>query len=107
MTEYSRAENYINHYKCRPRRSEDHGEVDYYTHPDNVKIFGFQRTCGDEVITPPETCDGAISATCAELNVSCGSDILVGVPTCTGCQIDTSTCDCVDSSMGGGTYSTD
>lgn len=24
---------------------ENNGEVDYYTHPDNVKIFGFEDDC--------------------------------------------------------------
>jgi len=87
---------------------EYHGEVDYYTHPDNVKIFGFMPYCGDGLISGVEQCDFALAITnetCAN-HINCtGGYYVSGNLSCSGgCSINSSSCSCAPDYMSGTTY---
>jgi hypothetical protein len=84
--------------------------VDYFTHPDNVKILGFHKVCGDEVITPPETCDGPIiNETCSNYVTCTGGTVLRGSLSCSSdcLTIDTTECTCNQPSAYQEPYTTD
>ncbi|MGV8169543.1 MAG: hypothetical protein ACP5N3_05805, partial [Candidatus Nanoarchaeia archaeon] len=73
------------------------GTVGYFTDEENVKIFGIPQVCGDNLITPPEFCDGWVNGTCEDYGVSCtGGTVLTGAPSCSSncMNVDTTTCTC-------------
>jgi len=67
---------------------EYHSEVDYYTHPDNVKIFGYKSYCGDGIVDDGEECDGNNVGSCADNGAVCNPGYsLTGTPGCVNCEI--------------------
>jgi hypothetical protein len=68
------------------------GEVDYHTDEDNVKIFGYTKYCGDDIIDSNEVCDGNYLGTCADYaNLPNGHTCPLGF-TYTGAPACTNTC---------------
>ncbi len=75
---------------------QNNATVDYFTDVDNVKIFGYEQYCGDEVIDSGEECDGSVANTCEEYGVTCTTGFeLTGEPICSNCTVNLSNCDCV------------
>jgi hypothetical protein len=87
----------------------NHGEVGYFTHPDNVKIFGFEPVCGDAVISQGEECDPALTITntsCSDFIGCSGGYIVSGELSChyNSCLIDEGDCYCSPPYAGGEAY---
>ena len=79
------------------------GTVDYFTDEENVKIFGYQSYCGDDVVDAGEECDGPLSVTCKDFLSPCDpGEEMVGSPKCTNCVLSQGSCACVPSINGGG-----
>jgi hypothetical protein len=83
-----------------------YGDVGYYTDEGNVKIFGYQKVCGDFVVDPPnEQCDGVVYTPCNSTNFrTCpiGYGISGNLSCTSACHITNSTCSCVFNSGNGG-----
>jgi hypothetical protein len=70
------------------------GTVDYFTAEPNVKIFGYNRYCGDGVIdSPTEACDGN-ALSCSNGLVCAPNYVATGTPSCVNCQINYASCYC-------------
>lgn len=70
------------------------GTVDYFTAENNVKIFGYNRYCGDGVIDSGEQCDGN-TLSCSDYQSCAPGYIATGTPSCINCQVSVSGCSCV------------
>jgi hypothetical protein len=83
-----------------PRRSTgcclipQNGQVDYYTDPGNVKIYGYQHYCGDGILDAGEQCDGGATTTCSSY-LSCPAGYVAqGTVYCSNCQTNYNGCYC-------------